>query len=40
MVSRKDNKVDYLPFQATGIPSSISGSKDMLEGIKGQTKTT
>jgi regulator of protease activity HflC (stomatin/prohibitin superfamily) len=34
MVSGKENKVIYLPYEATGILSSISGIKDMLEGIK------
>ncbi len=34
MVSGKDNKVVYLPFEATGILSSIGGIKEMLEGIK------
>ena len=33
MVSGKDNKVIYLPYEATGILSSIGGIKDMLEGI-------
>jgi len=32
MVSGKDNKVVYLPFEATGILSSIGGIKEMLEG--------
>ncbi|MEA3226710.1 MAG: SPFH/Band 7/PHB domain protein, partial [Planctomycetota bacterium] len=34
MVSGKDNKVVYLPFEATGVLSSIGGIKDMLEGVK------
>ena len=34
MVSGKDNKVIYLPYEATGILSSIGGIKEMLEGIK------
>jgi len=34
MVSGKDNKVVYLPYEATGILSSIGGIKDMLEGIR------
>lgn len=34
MVSGKDNKVVYLPYEATGILSSIGGIKDMLEGLK------
>ncbi|MCD6326183.1 SPFH/Band 7/PHB domain protein [bacterium] len=32
MVSGKDNKVVYLPFEATGILSSIGGIKEMLDG--------
>jgi len=34
MVSGKDNKVIYLPYEATGILSSIGGIKDMLTGTK------
>ena len=34
MVSGKNNKVVYLPYEATGVLSSIGGIKDMLEGIK------
>lgn len=34
MVSGKENKVVYLPYEATGILSSIGGIKDMLEGVK------
>jgi regulator of protease activity HflC (stomatin/prohibitin superfamily) len=34
MVSGKDNKVVYLPYEATGILSSIGGIKEMLAGIK------
>jgi regulator of protease activity HflC (stomatin/prohibitin superfamily) len=34
MVSGKDNKVIYLPYEATGVLSSIGGIKEMLEGIK------
>jgi len=34
MVSGKDNKVIYLPYEATGILSSIGGIKDMLEGVR------
>ncbi len=33
MVSGKDNKVIYLPYEATGILSSIGGIKDMLSGL-------
>jgi regulator of protease activity HflC (stomatin/prohibitin superfamily) len=29
MVSGKDNKVIYLPYEATGILSSIGGIKDL-----------
>lgn len=38
MVSGKDNKVIYIPYEATGILSSIGGIKDMLEGIKKEPK--
>ena len=34
MVSGKENKVVYLPYEATGVLSSIGGIKDMLEGIR------
>ncbi|NIM52506.1 MAG: SPFH/Band 7/PHB domain protein [Gemmatimonadales bacterium] len=34
MVSGKDNKVVYLPYEATGVLSSIGGIRDMLEGVK------
>jgi len=34
MVSGKENKVVYLPYEATGILSSIGGIKEMLEGTK------
>jgi len=33
MVSGKDNKVVYLPYEATGILSSIGGIKEMLTGV-------
>ncbi len=33
MVSGKDNKVIYLPYEATGILSSIGGIKEMLTGM-------
>ena len=33
MVSGKDNKVVYLPIEATGVLSSLGGIKEMLEGI-------
>ena len=35
MVSGKDNKVIYLPYEATGVLSSIGGIKDLLEVNKG-----
>lgn len=35
MVSGKNNKVIYLPYEATGILSSIGGIKEMLSGVKG-----
>lgn len=38
MVSGKDNKVVYLPYEATGILSSIGGIKEMLTGIEKKTK--
>ena len=34
MVSGKDNKVIYLPYEATGILGSIGGIKDMFDGAK------
>ncbi|MHC1742453.1 MAG: SPFH domain-containing protein [Syntrophobacteraceae bacterium] len=34
MVSGKDNKIIYLPYEATGVLSAIGGIKDMLEGVK------
>lgn len=34
MVSGKDNKVIYLPYEATGVLSAIGGIKDMLEGAR------
>lgn len=34
MVSGKDNKVVYLPYEATGVLSSIGGIKEMLAGVK------
>lgn len=37
MVSGKDNKVVYLPYEATGILSSIGGIKDMLTSSKPPT---
>ena len=40
MVSGQNNKVVYLPFEATAILSSIGGIKDMLEGGKTSQKVT
>jgi len=34
MVSGHDNKVVYLPYEATGILSSIGGIKEMLDGTR------
>lgn len=34
MVSGKDNKIVYMPYEATGVLSSVGGIKEMLEGIK------
>ena len=34
MVTGKDNKVVFLPIEATGILSSLGGIKEMLEGIQ------
>ncbi len=34
MVSGKDNKIIYLPYEATGVLSAIGGIKEMLEGVK------
>lgn len=34
MVSGKDNKVIYLPYEASGVLSSLGGIKDMLEKTK------
>lgn len=33
MVSGKDNKIVYLPIEATGVLSSIGGIKDMITGL-------
>jgi len=35
MTSGKDNKVVYIPFEATGVLSSLGGIKDMLSVAKG-----
>ncbi|KPK72587.1 MAG: hypothetical protein AMJ79_15640, partial [Phycisphaerae bacterium SM23_30] len=37
MVSGKNNKVVYLPFEASGVLSSIGGVKEMLEARKNKT---
>ncbi|MCD6379249.1 SPFH/Band 7/PHB domain protein [bacterium] len=34
MVSGKENKVVYLPYEATGVLSSLGGIKDMFNGVK------
>ena len=34
MVSGQDNKIVYMPYEATGLLSSIGGIKDMLAGLK------
>ena len=34
MVSGENNKVIYMPYQATGVLSSIDGIKEMLTGVK------
>ncbi|MDX9753039.1 MAG: SPFH domain-containing protein [bacterium] len=34
MVSGKDNKVVYLPYEATGVLSSLGGIKDLFEGLQ------
>ncbi|MBN1594128.1 MAG: SPFH/Band 7/PHB domain protein [Candidatus Coatesbacteria bacterium] len=39
MVSGKDNKVVYLPIEATGVLSSIGGIKEMLEGVGKKRET-
>jgi regulator of protease activity HflC (stomatin/prohibitin superfamily) len=39
MVSGKENKVVYLPYEATGILGAIGGMKDMLVSMKKQKKT-
>jgi regulator of protease activity HflC (stomatin/prohibitin superfamily) len=36
MVSGKDNKVIYMPYEATGVLSSLGGIREMLEGSKGK----
>jgi len=39
MVSGKDNKVVYMPFEATGVLSAIGGIKEMLQGVGKSTKS-
>jgi len=34
MTSGQNNKVIYMPYEATGILSSVGGIKDMLDGTK------
>jgi regulator of protease activity HflC (stomatin/prohibitin superfamily) len=34
MTSGKDNKTIYLPYEATGVLSSLGGIKDLLSGQK------
>ena len=36
MTDGKDNKVVYMPYEATGILSSVDGIKQMLDGVKAQ----
>ena len=36
MVSGKDNKVVYMPYEATGVLSSLGGIKELLGG-KGES---
>ena len=38
MVSGKDNKVVYLPYEATAVLSSIGGIRDMLEGTRAEPR--
>ena len=33
MTSGKDNKVVYVPYEATGVLGSLGGIKDLLSGI-------
>jgi regulator of protease activity HflC (stomatin/prohibitin superfamily) len=40
MVSGKDNKVVYLPFEATGILGSLGGIKELLTGMNGRDDKT
>ena len=34
MVSGQNNKVIYMPYEATGVLSSVDGIKQMLDGAK------
>ena len=34
MTEGKDNKVVYMPYEATGILSSVDGIKQMFDGTK------
>ena len=36
MTDGKDNKVVYMPYEATGILSSVDGIKQMFDGVKGK----
>jgi regulator of protease activity HflC (stomatin/prohibitin superfamily) len=36
MVTGKDNKVVYIPYEATGVLSSLGGIKDLLQSSQGQ----
>jgi len=39
MVSGQNNKVVYLPFEATGVLSSLGGIREMLAGTTAERKT-
>ena len=34
ITSGKDNKIVYMPYEATGILSSVDGIKEMFKGTK------
>ncbi len=36
MTSGQNNKVIYMPYEATGVLSSVGGIKEMLEANKGK----
>jgi regulator of protease activity HflC (stomatin/prohibitin superfamily) len=38
MTSGKDNKVVYIPYEATGVLSSVGGIKDMLDASRAMSK--